>query len=238
MTRPATEVVEARHRRWFPAFVPAHEHYISRAREFSRPGDEILHLGAGRDALGMGAALPGRKLISVDCDEKGLELNPNQTKLLADGAKIPLHDGAVDLVLCEHVFEHLERPLEVLGEAARVLKPGGRLLFMTPNRFGYVAVIASLTPFWFHVRYKSLMVPTAEIDTFPTYYRLNTRRTIARLGGMAGFSLTEFRTFVGWPTYFEHSDPLHRIGLGLNWLLERGPSTFHLSLYGALTKRA
>ena len=41
----------------------------------------------------------------------------------------PLASGSFDLVVCALVGEHLERLTPVLAEAARVLVPGGRLVF-------------------------------------------------------------------------------------------------------------
>jgi SAM-dependent methyltransferase len=48
---------------------------------------------------------------------------------------LPLEDSSVDLVLFAHVIEHLYHPLSVLREAARVLKPGGKLILSTDNAF-------------------------------------------------------------------------------------------------------
>ncbi|MBI3182470.1 MAG: class I SAM-dependent methyltransferase [Myxococcales bacterium] len=46
---------------------------------------------------------------------------------------LPYAEGSFDLVLSMDVVEHLAEPLRHLREAARVLRPGGRLLLTTPN---------------------------------------------------------------------------------------------------------
>jgi SAM-dependent methyltransferase len=51
----------------------------------------------------------------------------------AIGDALPFPTGSFDCVLLSEVIEHLDTPQISLGEAARVLKPGGRLLVTTPN---------------------------------------------------------------------------------------------------------
>lgn len=228
--------VSRRNTSHFPNFVPGHEVYLRRAVEFAPVGGKILHLGAGRDALGVVARLPGCSVTAVDPDERGLSLNPAPIKIRANGEVLPFAAASFDMILCEHVFEHLERPDAVLAECARVLRPGGRLFFLTPNRWNYISVAAALTPYRFHVWYKSKMIDTAEVDTFPTFYRINTRRDIERYGGAVGLSLEWFESFVGWPTYLESNDWLHRIGVALHLVLERLPEGFHISFAGSLRK--
>lgn len=49
-----------------------------------------------------------------------------------DGVRLPVADGAVDQVMLTEVLEHCPSPGAVLAEAARVLRPGGRLFFTVP----------------------------------------------------------------------------------------------------------
>jgi SAM-dependent methyltransferase len=188
--------------------------------------------------MGVGAKLIGCRVTAVDPDARGLMLNPAPTKIKADGEALPFPPGSFDLILCEHVFEHLERPLTVLSECARVLRPGGRLLFLTPNRWSYIAVIAALTPYRFHVWFRSLLIGTAEVDTFPTRYRINTRHDIKYMGAAVGLHLEWFESFVGWPTYLESNEWLHRVGVALHLVLERLPESFHISFAGSLRKNS
>ena len=53
--------------------------------------------------------------------------------LAADcGARLPFDDGAFDAVLCIDAINHLPDRLATLGEWARLLRPGGRLLYTDP----------------------------------------------------------------------------------------------------------
>lgn len=74
----------------------------------------------------------------------GLDVDPNETKLahkrkiyrkvvtaLAD--RLPFSDGQFDFVFSNSVLEHIHNIDGVLTEVARVLRPGGRLLFTVPG---------------------------------------------------------------------------------------------------------
>jgi len=51
----------------------------------------------------------------------------------AVGEALPFAGNRFDCVLLSEVIEHLEAPQVSIGEAVRVLCPGGRLLITTPN---------------------------------------------------------------------------------------------------------
>ena len=51
----------------------------------------------------------------------------------------PLDDGAFDQILCQDVIEHVDRPLDFLGELHRVARPGARIHLRTPH---YSSVLA------------------------------------------------------------------------------------------------
>lgn len=52
--------------------------------------------------------------------------------LAAAGESLPFPSGAFDVVLCDNVIDHAERPADIVAELARVLAPGG-LLYFTVN---------------------------------------------------------------------------------------------------------
>jgi SAM-dependent methyltransferase len=52
--------------------------------------------------------------------------------IFADGASLPIADACIDTVLLLEVLEHVRDACAVLGEIARVLKPGGVLLLSVP----------------------------------------------------------------------------------------------------------
>jgi SAM-dependent methyltransferase len=52
-----------------------------------------------------------------------------------DGKRLPFADASFDSVLSAQVLEHTPHPGELIGEMARVLKPGGVLLMSAPFSF-------------------------------------------------------------------------------------------------------
>lgn len=58
--------------------------------------------------------------------ERGLT---NVETKAADAEELPFEDASFDLVTCRLAFHHFPNPRQVLGEFARVLKPGGTLGF-------------------------------------------------------------------------------------------------------------
>ena len=105
-----------------------------------RLGDgRFLDLGCG---LGDGTArfaAPGRDLVGVDYDpataaeaRRGHREARLET-LCSDGAALGLRDEMFDNVCSSHLIEHFVEPQHHVREVARVLAPGGRAFFLTPN---------------------------------------------------------------------------------------------------------
>lgn len=106
----------------------------------------VLDLGAGpgTSALAMGHGRPAATFIALDLAPQMLALarrnrqaagwSPNRLALLqGDAFHLPLADGTVDVVTGHSFLYLLSAPRLVLGEAFRVLRPGGHLAFLEPH---------------------------------------------------------------------------------------------------------
>ena len=70
------------------------------------------------------------------------------------GEAIPFGDGAFDTVVCTYTLCSVDDPAQVLAEMRRVLKPGGRLLFLEHGRApdpGPAKWQRRIEPVWKHI---------------------------------------------------------------------------------------
>lgn len=173
--------------------------YLDRLRELLRPGGvRWLELGCGRDAvpwwmrgrIGIEQELKSLagEIIGIDADCGALRENDFcRTRIAADAMALPFADGSFDLVTANMVFEHLRRPETVLAGIHRVLRPGGRMLAITPNRLDIVSLAARAIPNRLHPAIVSMAESRSGDEAYPTYYRFNSPGRIGRLLGAAGF---------------------------------------------------
>jgi len=89
-------------------------------------GASILHMAP---EAGLGTLLRQRKLSRY---VKGdlFPADPSIQKINIEQIDFP--DETFEMVICNHVLEHVERPQVALAEIRRVLKPGGRFICQTP----------------------------------------------------------------------------------------------------------
>jgi SAM-dependent methyltransferase len=158
-----------------------------------RPDDVVLDFGAGRgefiyeDPSAYRVWLQnfrGRCAHVDGCDPDPVVLeNPtlDAAAVIEVGAPLPYDDNYFDLIVSRYVFEHIEQPEWASRELLRVLKPGGWICAMTPNKWGYVALISRVLPNRLHSRTLSRIQPgRPNSDVFPTVYLLNRPSAVRR----------------------------------------------------------
>lgn len=167
--------------------------FWSQVNALLQPEHHVLDFGAGRgehisdDPVAWRrqlATLRGRCREVVGCDVSPAVLeNPwlDRADLIAPGKPLPYPDASFDLIVSRMVFEHLHEPQAVAAELLRVLRPGGWIAAVTPNKWGYVAMAARLVPNRLHARLLQRIQPGRHADdVFPTVYRLNTLSAFRR----------------------------------------------------------
>ena len=105
-----------------------------------RPEHIILDLGAGEGFVQMALREAfGCRVVALDADAailrqglaRGTETS-GAVSLVGDGLRLPFPDGIFDAVVCSEVLEHVPDDAGVVGEIARVLKPGGIAALTVP----------------------------------------------------------------------------------------------------------
>jgi SAM-dependent methyltransferase len=104
------------------------------------PGRRVLDLGCRYGALTEYYA-EGNDVTGVDIDREALELAEARLGIQALWADLddPLAfmDETFDVVVIGELLEHIREPWRLIGQAHRVLRPGGRLVGSTPNGFRF-----------------------------------------------------------------------------------------------------
>ena len=107
-------------------------------------GRRVVDIGCGMGTFTIECARRGARALGVDPAPAALPAARRVAEgegvrrawfARADGARLPLADRSMDLALAADVTEHLDDHTlaAVLGEAGRVLRPGGALVVYTPS---------------------------------------------------------------------------------------------------------
>jgi ArsR family transcriptional regulator len=111
----------------------------SRALGLLLPPLDVADLGCGEGYLTLEAAQWARRVFAIDRSPAVLARAQAMAARRRVGnvvwkrgelERLPLADGSVDVALLSQALHHAADPATALGEAARVLKPGGRLIVL------------------------------------------------------------------------------------------------------------
>jgi len=199
---------------WYPTHSKNWDDQLFRAEilRYLRPEMVVLDLGAGAGIVEqMNFKGLAARICGVDLDARVVENPFLDEGRVSDAGGIPYDAECFDLIFSDNVLEHLDQPEQVFNEVARVLKPGGLFLFKTPNKWHYMPTIARMTPHGFH-QLVNRMRGRAEIDTFPTRYRANTKRDVERLASSTGFLPVSIARVEGRPEYLRMTAPTYLCG--------------------------
>ncbi|MFK5974350.1 MAG: methyltransferase domain-containing protein [Flavobacteriaceae bacterium] len=72
-----------------------------------------------------------RKLKNLDYTTT--DLNSPLADVKADICELPFEDNSFDIILCNHVLEHIPQDTKAMQELYRILKPGGWGIFQIPQ---------------------------------------------------------------------------------------------------------
>ena len=171
----------------------------------------VLDAGCSRGDPDLPSLERARRLVGCDLDLAGLrgnELAGDRVQSALD--TLPFRADAFDLVVCKFVVEHLQKPLVTFREFWRVLRPGGVLAVLTPNRWSPFSLASSIIPYRLKQTFKSLLFGGHDEDTFPALYRANSLGRLSTLLADAGFVFDRVQLLAGTWAFFIFNGPLAR----------------------------
>lgn len=101
-----------------------------------KKGDKILDIGCGRGDFSRSFKDLGLQVTGIDRergDEAMLESIDVRLSDDLENNDLPFEDNSFDVVFSKSVIEHMGNPNTFMKETYRVLRPGGRVITMTPD---------------------------------------------------------------------------------------------------------
>jgi len=188
--------------------------HLERAIErYLEPGDTVVEAGCGRSAPllsklgGKAARRVGVDLVEFELDEGLEDIELIRGSITDTG----LPSNSVDLVISRALMEHLPSPRPAFAEIQRILKPGGRYVYLVPNLGDYGSILAKLIPNGMHPRIVKFVEGRDVQDTFPAYFKCSTQGAIRNFCDSTGLEIESCEYLGQYPAYFQFNSVLFQL---------------------------
>jgi ubiquinone/menaquinone biosynthesis C-methylase UbiE len=85
-----------------------------------------------------------RMSIGMDIDREAVQYAKNQSSsphihfIIADSMTLPFQDNSIDVIVCNHIYEHVPYANQMMEEIYRVLKEDGFCYFSAGNKYAII----------------------------------------------------------------------------------------------------
>lgn len=158
---------------------------LARVREAKPPGNRLLEIGVGSGSFLASARNEGYLV-------EGCDLSEPICRMVTQHYGVSMHNEAVaslageslfDIIVMNHVLEHVDKPAEFVGDVRRLLKPAGVVYVAVPNIACWEALLSGWNSYEpYHL----------------AYFSPRTLRQVVNSGGLAVEDVTTHDSFSGW----------------------------------------
>lgn len=158
----------------------------ARALSYLLPAADVADLGCGDGYLTIEAARWAKKVVAVDrspdmlARAKALARRRKVSNIVwkrGELERVPLADASVDIAVLSQALHHAVEPPRALAEAARVLRPGGRLLVLDLRQHDQAWVTEALGDRWLGFKDADLKRMLADAGFTRVQLRVGARKT-------------------------------------------------------------
>jgi len=225
-----------------PDWVDGTARYVSLLRRFVPPGARVLDVGPGRgESFNHAACLERCTIVGIDPDP-GVVRNPAlEEGVVGRVEAMPFPAASFDAVVSNYALEHIRHPRRAAREICRVLKPGGRFVFRTPNLWHYVTLLSRALPErWHGALARWAKGKDGPGGAFRTAYRCNTPRAIREAFCGAGLEVVVLEMVEPEPSYVQFSALFFLLGVAYERVVNSRPELAGLraNILGVLERPA
>jgi ubiquinone/menaquinone biosynthesis C-methylase UbiE len=117
----------ARVNRWDPSHLKRIDRLLP-----MEPGQRVLEVGCGQGHLTIRLAARGIDIVGIDANPNAAEVSGSDRVRHMRAEELEFDDAEFETIVSVHAIEHIPPLEKAVSEMARVLRPGGRALFIYP----------------------------------------------------------------------------------------------------------
>ena len=194
--------------------------YKNLVRGYITKDTVLLEAGCGFSNNNADLYKEAKKVIGVDSCKEFLKMNITIPNLIHSSlTDIPsIKDSSIDLIISSWVFEHVSDPSAMISEFKRILKPKGKIIFLTPNKLNYIIIANRFFPNFIKKYAIKKISENLTVDPMKTFYRFNSKKDIENFLYESGLILKKI-LFNGDPTYIAINQPFFYLGILIEKIL-------------------